>query len=78
MLGSRYFSRGFYIHVCLNSDEITAYMYVFTRQRETMSHCRTFTCTYKDKNFVKDIPTRPQTGKNRHAFKRGGRPTPTS
>lgn len=31
-----------------------------------------------DKNFVKDIPTRPQTGKNRHAFKRGGRPTPTS
>lgn len=72
MLGSRYFSRGFYI--CLNSDEITAYMYVFNRQRETMSHCRTFTCTYKDKNFVKDIPT----GKNRHAFKRGGRPTPTS
>lgn len=76
MLGSRDFSRGFYI--CLNSDEITAYMYVFTRQRETMSHCCTFTCTYKDKNFVKDIPTRPQTGKNRHAFKRGGRPTPTS
>lgn len=71
MLGSRDFSRGFYI--CLNSDEITAYMYVFTRQRETMSHC-----TYKDKNFVKDIPTRSQTGKNRHAFKRGGRPTPTS
>lgn len=28
MLGSRDFSRGFYIHVCLNSDEITAYMYV--------------------------------------------------
>lgn len=76
MLGSRDFSRGFYL--CLNSDEITAYMYVFTRQRETMSHCRTFTCTYKDKNFVKDIPTRSQTGKNRHAFKRGGRPTPTS
>lgn len=53
-------------------------MFVFNRQRETMSHCRTFTCTYKDKNFVKDIPTRSQTGKNRHAFKRGGRPTPTS
>lgn len=30
MLGSRDFSRGFYIY--LNSDEITAYMYVFTRQ----------------------------------------------
>lgn len=73
MLGSRDFSRGFYM--CLNSDGVG---YVFTRQRETMSHCRTFTCTYKDKNFVKDIPTRSQTGKNRHAFKRGGRPTPTS
>lgn len=53
MLGSRDFSRGFYIHVCLNSDEITAYMYVFTRQRETMSHCRTFICTYKDKTLLK-------------------------
>lgn len=51
MLGSRYFSKGFYI--CLNSDEITAYMYVFNRQRETMSHCRTFKIKTLLKTFLR-------------------------